>query len=91
MMDANLIESRKARARGWFERLRDDICATFEALENALPADAPLGADAPGRFARTPWNRTDHSGVRPISDMPEIGNSSAGSASRPGAAAASCR
>jgi coproporphyrinogen III oxidase len=63
MMDASLLETRKARARAWFEQLRDDICAKFEALERALPAGAPLAGSAPGRFARTPWSRTDHSGA----------------------------
>ena len=61
-MDASQIESRKARARSWFESLRDDICAALEVVEDALPADAPLGERAPGRFARTPWQRIDHSG-----------------------------
>jgi coproporphyrinogen III oxidase len=56
------IEARKARARTWFETLRDDICAAFESLETRLPADAPLADRAPGRFVRTPWSRTDHSG-----------------------------
>src|SRR6185437_9250351 len=56
------IEDRKSRARTWFERLRDDICAAFEALEDTLPAGAPLAERPPGRFARTPWQRTDHSG-----------------------------
>jgi coproporphyrinogen III oxidase len=54
--------SHKTRARTWFERLRDEICAAFEAVEDALPAGAPLGKLAPGRFARTPWQRTDHTG-----------------------------
>jgi coproporphyrinogen III oxidase len=62
-MDAGLLGARKARARTWFETLRDDICAAFEALEEALPADAPLASQAPGRFVRTPWSRADHSGV----------------------------
>ena len=35
----------------------------FEALEDALPADAPLASTLAGRFARTPWSRTDHSGA----------------------------
>ena len=64
-MDAtsqNLLAERQARARAWFEQLRDDICAAFEALEDALPATAPLGERAAGRFVRTPWQRTDHSG-----------------------------
>jgi coproporphyrinogen III oxidase len=32
-MDAGQLEARKARAKQWFESLRDDICAAFEALE----------------------------------------------------------
>jgi coproporphyrinogen III oxidase len=31
-MDMAVIEDRKARARHWFEHLRDDICAAFETL-----------------------------------------------------------
>ncbi len=58
--DTATLEDRKARARAWFERLRDDICAAFEAVEDALPADAPFADRAPGRFVRTPWQRTDH-------------------------------
>ena len=60
-MDAGPLESRKARARTWFERLRDDICAAFEALEDDAPP-ALYGAAA-GRFVRTPWSRTDHTGA----------------------------
>jgi coproporphyrinogen III oxidase len=55
-------ESRKTRARTWFECLRDDICAALEAVEDTLPASAPLGDCAAGRFRRTPWTRTDHTG-----------------------------
>src|SRR4051794_11022584 len=62
-MDDAQIESRKARARAWFEQLRDDICAALETLENDLPANAPHGGDASGRFVRTPWSRTDPSGA----------------------------
>jgi coproporphyrinogen III oxidase len=79
LSDPATLESRKARARGWFESLRDDICAAFEALEDALPAGAPFADRPAGRFTRTPWRRSDHSGA-PISGLPEIGNSSAGSA-----------
>ncbi len=61
-MDANPIEGRKTRARAWFERLRDEICVAFEAVEDALPAGAPLSKRTAGRFARAPWSRTDHSG-----------------------------
>src|SRR6266446_5544636 len=79
-MSESLPEARKARARAWFETLRNDICAAFEALEAALPAHAPLAERAAGQFVRTPWSRADDSGDRPISGLPEIGNSSAGSA-----------
>src|SRR5215813_3237519 len=59
-MSESLSEARKACARMWFETLRDDICAAFEALEAALPAHAPLADRAAGRFVRTPWTRADH-------------------------------
>jgi len=59
-MDISVIEERKARARAWFEALRDDICAAFERLEGDAPATLYPGT--PGRFERTPWDRTDHTG-----------------------------
>jgi coproporphyrinogen III oxidase len=62
-MDMILRDSQKARAAAWFETLRDDICAAFETLEDALPQTAPLAERAPGRFVRTPWTRTDHTGA----------------------------
>ncbi len=55
------IAVRQARAKAWFEALRDDICAAFEALEDEAPAAAYPGK--PARFARTPWQRTDHTGA----------------------------
>jgi len=53
------IEARKAAARAWFETLRDDICAAFEALEDELPPAIAetLGDLAPGRFERSEWQR----------------------------------
>ena len=56
------LDQRKEAARGWFEELRDRICSSFETLETGLPATAPLGDLPPGRFKRTPWQRTDHTG-----------------------------
>ena len=53
-MDSSQIEARKTRARTWFEQLRDDICAALEAVEDALPAGAPLAQKPAGRFVRTP-------------------------------------
>ena len=57
------IEQRQGEARRWFERLCDDLCASFERLETDLPADAPLGDAAPGRVERKPWQRNDHAGA----------------------------
>ncbi|MBU6444454.1 MAG: oxygen-dependent coproporphyrinogen oxidase [Alphaproteobacteria bacterium] len=50
------IEERKARARAWFEELRDRICAAFEAIEDEAPA-AVSGGLPPGRFVRKAWDR----------------------------------
>ena len=57
-MNQSLLEGQKNKASAWFESLRDDICAAFEALEDSLPAEAPLADRAAGRFVRTPWQRT---------------------------------
>ena len=59
-MDMLAIEDRKARARSWFEALRNDICRAFERLEDDAPASLCPGSA--GRFVRTPWERTDHTG-----------------------------
>src|SRR5258708_75006 len=59
-MDISVIEDRKVRARAWFERLRDDTCAAFKQLEDDAPASLYPGAA--GRFGRTPWDRTEHTG-----------------------------
>ena len=61
-MNNSQIEQRKIQAREWFEMLRDRIVAAFEALEDALPAGTPLADRPAGRFVRTPWSRTDHTG-----------------------------
>jgi coproporphyrinogen III oxidase len=59
-MDIPKPDERQVRARAWFESLRDDICAALEQLEDEAPST--LHAGSAGRFARTPWQRTDHSG-----------------------------
>ncbi|MXP65143.1 oxygen-dependent coproporphyrinogen oxidase [Roseomonas sp. M0104] len=46
-----------APARAWFESLRDRLCASFEAIEDALESGPHAGLP-PGRFARTAWERT---------------------------------
>ncbi|MDR6624558.1 oxygen-dependent coproporphyrinogen oxidase [Caulobacter segnis] len=54
-LDAQSLDTKKARARAWFESLRDQICAEFERLEDEAPADLYPGA--PGRFEKKPWSR----------------------------------
>jgi len=61
MLDPSVLDQRKARARAWFEALRDDVCTALETLEDAAPA--ALYGDRPGRFVRTPWSRGDHTGA----------------------------
>lgn len=61
MMDG--IDERKTKARTWFEDLRDQICAAFETLEDDLPSNAPLSDLPAGRFVKSPWQRTDHTGA----------------------------
>jgi coproporphyrinogen III oxidase len=51
----------QADARGWFEGLRDRICAAFEAIEDL--DGHPLAGRAPGRFARTAWSRPTEDGA----------------------------
>ncbi|ODS93197.1 MAG: coproporphyrinogen III oxidase [Erythrobacter sp. SCN 62-14] len=46
-----------ARAKAWFEDLRDSICAEFEAIE------AEAGSDA--RFQYTPWDRHEEGNPDP--------------------------
>ncbi len=55
-----MSETFKEPARAWFRELRDQLCAAFEKLE----ADAPssLYEGPAGKFVRSPWERTDHSG-----------------------------
>ena len=55
-----VLDEEQARARQWFESLRDRICAAFEEIENEAAAGT---GEAPGRFEYTPWDRADHSGA----------------------------
>lgn len=57
---ANQFDRNKQIASDWFRQLRDEICESFETLEDELAG--PLVERAPGRFVREPWKRTDHTG-----------------------------
>jgi coproporphyrinogen III oxidase len=56
------MTERKARAKAWFEGLRDRICAAFEDIED----DGLLGDRPAGRFERKAW-------TRPLEDDVESG------------------
>ncbi|MEC7485617.1 MAG: oxygen-dependent coproporphyrinogen oxidase [Pseudomonadota bacterium] len=47
---------RKQAAETWFAELRDQICATFEAIEKEVPAARQQGLQA-GQFDRKVWQR----------------------------------
>lgn len=61
--DPAVVSAMKPRAQAWFETLRDRICAAFEAIEGEATGPFPPETDAPGRFERTPWQRTNHDGA----------------------------
>jgi coproporphyrinogen III oxidase len=45
-----MLEQQQQMAAAWFRELRDQICATLEAIEKEFSADG-------GKFVRTPWQR----------------------------------
>ena len=51
------VENQKTEAETWFRSLRDDICTTFEAIEDEYTGSAHADIE-PGRFVRSPWLRT---------------------------------
>jgi coproporphyrinogen III oxidase len=56
-----VTDSTKARAAAWFAALQAEICAAFEALEDAQDV-GPFAALPPGRFERTETRRPEGGG-----------------------------
>jgi coproporphyrinogen III oxidase len=52
------LDDQQTAAQTWFRQLRDDICASLEALEDEGAGPAPAG-----RFERTAWDRPDATGA----------------------------
>ena len=52
------MSERQARAKVWFEALRDKICASFEAIED----EGTLDGLPAGRFERKAWTRPSEDG-----------------------------
>ena len=61
------IEDKKAKARAWFEQLRNNICAGFEKIEDEV--SGPQATWSPGRFEQTPWQRDGGKGGGGIMSM----------------------
>lgn len=60
--EGTTVEHRKETAKAWFENLRDQICAAFEAIEDEC--DTQMGGREAGRFSKKPWDRIDDNGVK---------------------------
>ena len=54
-------------AANWFQNLRDDICSTFEALEDAYRG--PMPDESAGRFEQREWSRGEDEGGGVMSIM----------------------
>jgi coproporphyrinogen III oxidase len=55
------LDTKKTKASAWFRQLRDGICTEFETIERQLRG--PRADQAPGRFVRETWTRTDYTGA----------------------------
>ncbi|HEV7327071.1 MAG TPA: oxygen-dependent coproporphyrinogen oxidase [Bosea sp. (in: a-proteobacteria)] len=62
-VDPAIVEALKPRASAWFESLRDRICTAFEEIEDEATGPFSPETDQPGRFVRTPWQRSNHDGA----------------------------
>ena len=58
------VAAMKSEAAAWFAALRDRIVAALEGLEReAAGPFHPDAPDGPQTFEKTPWQRTDHTGL----------------------------
>lgn len=55
------MDDKKKKASAWFQNLRNQICAEFESIEDALEA-TDFVDHAPGRFEQTAWDRDTQDG-----------------------------
>ncbi len=63
MPETEPVHRLQGDAPAWFAALRDRICAALERLEDEAAGPFDPEARRAGRFARKPWQRTDHSGA----------------------------
>jgi coproporphyrinogen III oxidase len=56
------LDARKDQAAQWFRRLRDDICASLEAVEDEAQSLSLYEHGPAGRFVQAPWTRIGHDG-----------------------------
>jgi coproporphyrinogen III oxidase len=54
--------ARKERARLWFERLRDDLCAALEKIEDEAEGLPGCAGKRAGRFVKSSWTRGEING-----------------------------
>ncbi len=54
------MDQKKQTAKAWFEELRDQICASYETLEDDYAG--PFKDQPAGRFERTAWDRKNEDG-----------------------------
>ena len=56
-MNEAYSDEQKTKASAWFEKLRDDLCATLEAIEDDVEGPNVSSQGEPGRFEATAWKR----------------------------------
>jgi coproporphyrinogen III oxidase len=61
--DPAVVAALQVDAPEWFASLRDRLCSALEEVEDEATGPFPPEAAEAGRFVRTPWQRTDHSGL----------------------------